>query len=163
MQLNFNVNLPDLANGREITQDKANNILFKSMDKIRLLARQKAPTDTGQLKRSIQIRPRQPGESQYQVLATVNYAAFVEFGTDPHTIKPNEANALAFEWTDVGGQMLSKSARRRKQGTGHIKPDTAVFKKVEHPGTPEQPFFRPALKEVQNIHLYDIAETEFRQ
>lgn len=62
----------------------------------------------------------------FQVGTNVEYAAVVEFGSDPHVIRPNDADGwLRFE---DGGQVV-------------------YAKEVHHPGTAPQPFLEPALEE----------------
>ena len=75
------------------------------------------------------INPTTMGFNSYLLYDNVEYAPDVEFGTSPHVIRPNAKKALKFK---------SKGK--------------AVFaKKVMHPGTRAQPFFRPALDQVKGI------------
>lgn len=70
--------------------------------------------------------------------ASADHAAPIEFGSDPHTIEADDAEALHFEYE--GEEVFVKS--------------------VEHPGMEEQPFLRPAARYVEaNIEEY-IEETE---
>lgn len=78
-------------------------------------ARGMAGVDTGAMRASIHAEP--PG----RVVVGTDHWQFVEYGTRPHVIEPDEAGALAWP----GG------------------PHPAM--RVEHPGTPERPFMRPAL------------------
>ena len=57
----------------------------------------------------------------------VKYSRFLEFGTTPHTIEPDEADAL--RWEDASGVHFAA--------------------KVDHPGIDPKPFFRPAVNEVR--------------
>ena len=96
-------------------------------------AKENAPVDTGTLHTS--IRFEKLSAEEYVVGTGVEYAPDVEFGTQPHVITPTSAEALAFEGRD--GDLIFRS-------------------RVEHPGTPAQPYLRPALREhrsdlVQNI------------
>ncbi len=59
-----------------------------------------APWRTGRLAGSI-VKEVSDGEAEVQALAP--YAAFVEFGTAPHEIRPVNASVLAFE---AGGKMV---------------------------------------------------------
>lgn len=59
---------------------------------------------------------------------SVEHGLFIEYGTRPHTITPNDAEVLQFT---VGG--------------------TTVYTDiVEHPGTEASPFLRPALDRARN-------------
>lgn len=57
----------------------------------------------------------------------VEYAPIVEYGSSPHTITPDNAEVLRFE---IDGEVIYTD-------------------EVQHPGTDPQPFFRPAVNEVQ--------------
>lgn len=57
----------------------------------------------------------------------VEYAPYVEFGTGPHVIEPDTAEAL--HWTEGGQDVFAT--------------------RVMHPGTPAQPFFRPAIRQTR--------------
>lgn len=65
------------------------------------------------------------GEAAAVVGTPVDYADDVEFGTGPHPITPDQAEAL--HWTDDG--------------------EDAFAARVMHPGTPPQPFMRPAVRQ----------------
>lgn len=97
-------------------------------------AKQNAPVDTGTLRSSIETAPSGVGE--YLVGTNIEYAPDVEFGTDPHVITPDEADALAFEGSD--GELV-------------------VTQRVKHPGTPAQPFLRPAIDEHESTLTRNIA------
>jgi len=108
-------------------------------------AKQETPVDTGTLRSSIQTARVDVGE--HIVGTNVEYAPDVEFGTRPHVITPDEADALAFKGT--GGEMV-------------------FTRRVEHPGTPAQPFLRPAVRDhqsdlVENINdaIADLLEAVF--
>lgn len=60
--------------------------------------------------------------------ASASHAPDVEFGTDPHTIEADNAEALHFEWK---GQEIFVTS-------------------VQHPGTEPQPYMRPAAREVRS-------------
>lgn len=65
----------------------------------------------------------------------VEYASYVEFGTGPHPITPDDADVLHFE--DDGEEVFAT--------------------RVMHPGTPAQPFLRPAMRRTRS-NLSDLAE-----
>jgi len=67
-----------------------------------------------------------PVES-WVVGTNTEYAPIVEYGSSPHTITPDDADVLRFE---LDGEVIFTD-------------------EVQHPGTDPQPFFRPAVNEVQ--------------
>ncbi len=83
-----------------------------------------APWRTGRLAGSI-VKEVSDGEAEVQALAP--YAAFVEFGTAPHEIRPVNASILAFE---AGGKMVFAPL-------------------VRHPGTRANPFMERAAEEAR--------------
>jgi len=105
-------------------------------------ATQKAPHDTGRLKRSIsQGQPYTIGDRRYaiDVGTNVEYAATQEFGAtiEIPEIRPRNKKALAFDWPGAPeGMTPGKSGK-------------FVFAKVAaHTVTvPAQPYLRPALRE----------------
>jgi HK97 gp10 family phage protein len=88
------------------------------------MAKQRAPVDTDTLRASIETRKLDT--SKYVVGTSVEYAPAVEFGSGPHPITPDDADALRFPGPDGNPVFATR---------------------VEHPGTPAQPFLRPALRE----------------
>lgn len=86
-------------------------------------ARRGCPVDTGNLEATIHTTYR-PGVGYVHV--GTDYWAAVEYGSNPHEIRPRDpSGALAFFWLKAGR---------------HV-----VLKRVQHPGGPAQPFMRPAL------------------
>lgn len=69
-----------------------------------------------------------------EIRSTAAYSAYVEYNTRAHIIRPKKAKVLKFE---KGGQ-------------------TIFAKEVRHPGTTEQPFMRPALREEKPHFIKDI-------
>lgn len=98
-------------------------------------AKQKVPVDTTTLRASIEARRLAIGE--WVLGAKTDYAADVEFGTAPHTIEADQADALAFEGRD--GELIFRQS-------------------VQHPGTPAQPYLRPAKREHQSELTRNINE-----
>lgn len=94
----------------------------------------KAPKDTNRLANSIHADRLEP--MHWVVGTDLYYAKEVEFGTGPHPITPDEKKALKF--TD-GGEVVFAS-------------------RVMHPGTPAQPYLRPALLEHQSDLVENIEE-----
>ena len=77
-----------------------------------------APTDTGALAASIR---HEVNDGVFRVGSDLEYALYVEEGTRPHVIRPRNAKALFWP------------------GADH------PYGLVNHPGTPAEPFLRPAL------------------
>ena len=113
--------------GRKKVEQK----LLKKGLQVERYAKQFCPVDSGRLRSSITTKLDQRGKTPIVRIGTdVEYAPFIEFGTEPYKITPDEAEAL--KWTD---------------------PETGeeVFaKEVQHPGIPAQPFLVPALDKVRN-------------
>jgi len=94
-------------------------------------AKDRAPVDTGRLRASITtdlIEKR--GIPMVKVGTNVEYAPYVEFGTDPHVITPDSKEALQWNDPETGEPVFAK--------------------RVEHPGTDEQPFLLPAVDAVRS-------------
>ncbi len=83
-----------------------------------------APWRTGRLAGSI-VKEVSEGEAEIQALAP--YAAFVEFGTAPHEIRPVNASVLAFE---AAGKMVFTPF-------------------VRHPGSRANPFMERAAEDAR--------------
>jgi HK97 gp10 family phage protein len=117
--------LQDLADALEAVADEVDDAVDRAVRKtaldIEAQAKRKAPVDTGTLRSSIQARRLTTG--RWAVGTPVEYAAHVEYGTGPHLITPNGDDPLTFK---VDGEWVSTY-------------------EVEHPGTPAQPYLRPAL------------------
>jgi|APHM01.1.fsa_nt_gi phage protein, HK97 gp10 family len=111
--------------------------LFRTALQVEREAKRRAPVDTGNLRAS--IKTVNDGPTRKLVGSNVEYAPDVEFGTGPHVIEPDEAEALRFE---VDGEEIFTA-------------------RVEHPGTEAQPFLRPALREHEDT-LGDEIETAVR-
>lgn len=89
------------------------------------VAANEVPVDTGRLKNAIQI----VSVSRFHkiLVANTNYAKYVEFGTQPHTIRAKNADALFWK------------------GADH------PVRTVRHPGTPAQPFMSPARARIAEV------------
>lgn len=97
-------------------------------------ASQRAPVDTGNLRRMITADPITVSASGDQVFGGVtsraNYSLWVHEGTAPHIIRPRHAKALRFT---VGGRVV-------------------FARYVNHPGTRARPFLRnAALEEIAKL------------
>lgn len=82
-------------------------------------AKRYAPFDTGYLES--RIDSYRAGPKLWRVHSHADYTTAVEYATQPHEIRPRAAKALY--WPGAKHPVAS----------------------VHHPGTPEQPFMRPAL------------------
>jgi len=122
----FATALEEFAADTENAADQLNEVVGDAVLETGLqvedTAKTRAPVDTGTLRAS--IGTSRLGQLTVSVGTTVKYAPDVEFGTKPHPITPDGKDALAFE---VGGETIVRS-------------------RVEHPGTPAQPFMRPAVR-----------------
>lgn len=97
--------------------------------------------ETGDTRRGIESVP---GGSEVRPAATIRSTGkggdFVEAGTRPHVIVPRSGSALRF----VGsGGRISQPAPNSRIAT---RAGGVVFvKRVNHPGTPPRPWFRPVV------------------
>ena len=130
-----------MLNGAKELKKECDVILRRYSEAAASTASRLAPKRTGRLAAS--IRSKREGEMSYSVGSELSYAKFVEYGTGPHIIRPVSAKALAFT---VGA--------------------SRVFAKVvNHPGSREKPFLRPAFKEIEHrlkSELVAKAEELFR-
>lgn len=109
------------ANSQVTTQQvlvQASNQILAEMEAL-------VPVKTGRLRGSLGIRVE-----PHKVIIGPNeniapYAGYVEFGTQPHTIRPKSP----------GGVLVFKMNGR-----------TVFAKRVNHPGTAAQPYVRPAFE-----------------
>ena len=108
------------------------------------------PKKTGNLARSIHVA--NVTATTGQVVASANYAAYVERGTGPHEITPNARKAL--RWVAAGySKRLSGNATKATQRAGGY----AFAKVVHHPGTRAHPYMMPGAKAaVQKTGLADV-------
>jgi hypothetical protein len=92
-----------------------------------------APVKTGNLRRTIHVG--RVTDRSAETIASAEYAAYVEFGTKPHEIRPRNRRVL--RWKDAQGTV--RFARR-----------------VRHPGTKAQPYMIPgAERAVSDLVLRD--------
>ena len=131
MKMAFDVQTPNLENAKESTKEKAKEVLWRCMVKMEELAKMRAPVDTGLLKARIHLEPMQSGASEYILSDGVDYGIHVEYGTKPHYVPI----APLLGWA---GRVL------KDKGAAY-----AVRAKISQFGIPAQPFFIPALHEVQ--------------
>lgn len=119
-------------------KEKLKKVLFRAMIDMQKIAKQKCPVDTGRLRNSIKLFPSSPGSKKYLLIAAVDYAGDVEYGTAPHFVSAEELK----DWA------------RRKLGDEDAA--GAVAKKIRRLGTNAQPFMRPALLQVKEGKLKNI-------
>jgi len=130
--------LQQLADAAADVEPRIDRALERALERTSLRversAKQRAPVDTGTLRASIQTDDA--GQLRKVVGTNVEYAPDVEFGTAPHVIEPNDAEALQFT---VDGEEVFAA-------------------RVEHPGTEAQPFLRPALREHEDTLAREIRD-----
>jgi len=131
MEMKFSIQGPNLNNSKNQTVEGMKKVLWKAMTKMEEIAKLKAPVDTGNLKNRIHLTPLQFGAKEYTLSDGVEYGVYVEYGTKPHYVPITPLIGWA------GRVLGDKSAA------------FAVRAKISKFGTPAQPFFRPALHEVQ--------------
>lgn len=85
-----------------------------------------AQVKTGRFKNSIVVDRDKDGN--WIVGTNLDYAEYIEIGTEPHIIKPKKKKALAFNW---GNAPISPNGKDGK----------FVYKEVHHPGTQGQNLF----------------------
>lgn len=113
-------------------------ILEISMRGMMATAKRIVPVVTGKLRDSIHLV--KIDDFSWLMKDGVEYGKHVEFGTEPHLILPREKKALRFE---KEGQII-------------------FAKKVKHPGTNSQPFFRPSLDMIQTSLLPELFHQRFK-
>lgn len=97
-------------------------VLVQSAQYIKQDMESRVPVRTGKLKQSISI---QVNTDSVVIGPHTDYAAYVEFGTKPHEIRPKNGKTLA--WRGPNGMVYAKV--------------------VHHPGTRAQPYVRPAFND----------------
>jgi hypothetical protein len=116
-----------VADGRAEIDAAIARILEKVASAIEADAKAGCPVDTGHLAGSI---THSVSGRTARIGTDVDYALSVEFGSKPHVIRPNGHPFLKFPGRD-GKDVFARE--------------------VHHPGTPEQPWLRPALFRVRDI------------
>ena len=143
MKMGFSVQTPNLNNMKSNANDGMKKVLWRAMVKMEEIAKLKAPVDTGNLKNRIHLSPMQFGAKKYILSDGVDYGLFVEYGTKPHYVPISPLSGWA-------GRVL-----------GDKNAAFSVRAKIAKYGTPAQPFFRPALHEVQFKWLSIIRKQVF--
>lgn len=103
------------------------------------------PRKTGNLGRSIGLGSLT--DTRVDTKAGAGYAAFVEFGTRAHEIRPRRARVL--RWPAKGSARLSGAARAG---------GAVIFaRRVHHPGTKAKPFMLPgARRAIEALGLREL-------
>lgn len=112
----------ELAIGR--MRAKMTQMISHHSHLLQINAKKNAPVDSGELRRSIK---RMQKGMEAMVYSDAEHAAPIEFGADPHEIRPNSAGALHFFWQKIGREVF--------------------FGQVDHPGNKAQRFMRRAINE----------------
>ena len=110
--------LPELRRRLEAVDDLGSFMRDLALDAIGEQKR-RAPVRTGNLRRSIHLG--RVTDTSAETIAGAAYAAYVEFGTGPHEIRPRTKRVL-----------------RWKSGSGY-----RYATRVQHPGTRAQPYMIP--------------------
>ena len=107
-------------------------------------AKRFAPVDKELLRRQILLF--KIGVMEYMMICNVDYGLHVEFGTKPHLIEPVNAKALMFPRAGgtLGVSSGGKGFTKFEFGGKKVQRNVVFAKRVFHPGTNAQPFFRPA-------------------
>ena len=137
MDMSFSIQTPNLNNMKKNGIVGMKQVLWRAMTKMEELAKMKAPVDTGMLKNRIHLTPLQFGAKEYTLSDGVSYGIDLEFGNRPHNVPMGPL----IEW-------VKRKGIRTTEG-GQIAFAKYVQEKIRTKGVNAQPFFRPALLEVQ--------------
>jgi len=143
MDMSFSIQTPNLNNMKKNGIEGMKQVLWRAMTKMEEIAKMKAPVDTGNLKNRIHLTPLQFGAKEYTLSDGVEYGVYVEYGTKPHQVPITPL--LGWAGRVLGDPNLA----------------FAVRAKISQKGTPAQPFFRPALHEVEQKWLPIIKNDVF--
>lgn len=137
-------NLNRFRSKEEVRRRVARSMDNVARDTIVPRARENAPSETGDLKRSIEFFGGEWHDDTYviEVGSDLEYARYVELDTKPHPITADKAPFLHFYWDKKGTWMKTYA--------------------VQHPGTRGQHFLEDAFEssEVRN-ELERVATDEF--
>ena len=92
-------------------------------------------------------------ETSAEVVASANYARWLEEGTRPHLITPNAKKALRWAATGAGRRLSGTPTKAAQTGSN----GGVVFaRSVHHPGTRPYPYMKPgAEKAITSAGLLD--------
>lgn len=135
----FAEDLESIADEVDEAMDRAAGI---TAHRIEQTAKENAPQgETGELRADIAASRIRQG--YWSIGTTKKYAEPTEYGSKPHPITPDTAPYLHFFWDKKGKW---------------VKTDL-----VNHPGTPEQPFLRPALNKHRKTTLHEAMDEEIQK
>ena len=137
MNIKWNLRMTDKARMRADMIERAKEVLWLSMHKMQEIAINRCAVDTGKLRSSIQLYPKEKGSLEYILADGVDYGIHVEFGTEPDRRMPPIDPLKGWSRRVLGDEGLA----------------FAVARKIASEGTPAQPFFRPAQLEVSTVWL----------
>jgi len=149
----FSEELRELQEDIETIRKDIPEVLDKATDdaatdlEVRMVKR--APSDSGNLRRSIESEPTATAEAngfaRYEVGPTAEYAPYVNFGTNPHYITPKDL-------TVQEAKRMERETEKKGELTEEVlEADSLKFNGefrgliVKHPGTDAQPFFSNAV------------------
>ena len=131
----LNARLVKIANGSDEAMRKG---AYQTMSRVEREAKQLVPTKTGNLKTSIHADTLPDGAycsaGGGNGLKDVRYARWVEYGTQPHEIRP--LNKKALFWKGAAHPVMV----------------------VHHPGTAPHPYFVPAVEYAMGFAEQDMKE-----
>ena len=139
--MKFSVQGPNLNNSKNASVQGMKRVLWKAMTKMEEIAKLKAPVDTGNLKNRIHLSPMQYGAELYTLSDGVSYGFDLEFGNRPHKVS----------WEPIEEWVKRKGIRTTEAGIFLM--TRYVVEKIRTQGVNAQPFFRPALHEVEQVWL----------
>ena len=128
----------DVADAQEDVDEAIDRGVGRGTRAIGNDAQRRALVDTGELRDSKRVR--RLGSRRWELSFTADHAAPTEYGSGPHLITPNDADALRFE---ADGEEV-------------------FTQRVEHPGTSPNQFLRPALRAGRD-ELTDAIAAELRR
>jgi HK97 gp10 family phage protein len=112
--------------------EAVDNALEATAQRVKTDASDNAPKDTNRLAKS--YRANRVSKTKWEVATGVKYAKPVEYGSAPHIITPDDAEALHF----------------------FVDGEEVFAQRVEHPGAPAQPHLRPAVRENSNYLIRQL-------
>ena len=137
MKTDVELDTPNTDNMRKNVSAQMSEVLFRAMVKMEEIAKDKAPVNSGMLKNRINLQPLERGRSEYTLYDGVVYGADLEYGNRPHNVPLGPL----LEWVKRKGIKSDESAQYAFA--------KYVQEKIRTRGVNAQPFFRPALHEVQ--------------
>lgn len=140
--LKLDIRIKNFEEGKQITVQKLQRILQRSMYKMEELAIRNAPHDKGEIRQKISVTPSGLS-NKYLLVSAANHSEAIEYGTRPFyaPIKP------LIEWS--------------KRHGGDENMGYAVRAKIAKYGITAHPFVRPAFYQVRDFWMPIFAKEEF--